>query len=139
MDSPVYLREIPASARLLYVLETAIRWSDMDAFGHVNNAVYFTYFEQARVNWLDSIGQGHALVLANVSCTFLQPILYPAAIEVRLLAANPGRSSLDTYYSINHAGSPEQPSAVGHGTLVWYDHQDKSTLPIPEPVRQMFD
>ncbi|HED52541.1 MAG TPA: hypothetical protein ENI83_03195 [Gammaproteobacteria bacterium] len=47
-----------------------MRWGDMDAFGHLNNAKYFTCFEQARVDWLLSIGTTHDLVLANISCPF---------------------------------------------------------------------
>ena len=38
-----------------------VRWGDMDAFGHVNNIMYFRYFEQCRVNWLNSIGKSHAV------------------------------------------------------------------------------
>ncbi|HHJ16386.1 MAG TPA: acyl-CoA thioesterase [Gammaproteobacteria bacterium] len=111
-----------------------MRWSDMDAFGHVNNAMYFTYFEQARVDWLDAIGVTHGLVLANISCTFIRPLKYPAELEVRLYAGPPGRSSLNTYYELRDRPDAGQLCALGHGTIVWYDHAAGRSQPIPETV-----
>ena len=46
--------EIPEEKKLVHESIIPVRWGDMDALGHVNNAVYFRYIEQARVNWLDS-------------------------------------------------------------------------------------
>jgi acyl-CoA thioester hydrolase len=111
-----------------------MRWSDMDAFGHLNNAMYFTYFEQARVDWLDSIGVAHGLVLANIACTFIQPLKYPAELEVRLYAGPPGRSSLNSYYEIRDRPEAGQLCALGHGTIVWYDHAVGQSRPIPGVV-----
>ena len=129
-----YLRSVPAGARLLQSSVYTMRWSDMDAFGHVNNACYFTYFEQVRVDWLTSIGASHDLVLANVSCTFLKPLHYPAALEVRLYAGRPRRSSLDSYYEILDQSNDNRLCSVGHGTIVWYDHEAGHSVWIPEPV-----
>jgi acyl-CoA thioester hydrolase len=60
-----------------------IRWGDMDAYGHVNNTVYFRYMEQARVEWLEQHQDlpvrpgGDGPVIINASCTFLVPMTYP--------------------------------------------------------------
>lgn len=48
----------PEAGRLLHQLTLAVRWGDMDALGHVNNATYFTYFEQVRVAWLARLAGG---------------------------------------------------------------------------------
>lgn len=106
----------------------------MDAFGHVNNAMYFTYFEQVRVDWLDAIGVSHDLVLANVSCSFLRPLKYPAELEVRLYTESPGRSSLPTWYEILESGVSRPLCALGHGTVVWFDHRSGHSVPIPGTV-----
>ncbi len=131
---PRYLKALPDDAQLLHRSLYTMRWSDMDAFGHVNNAMYFTYLEQARVDWLDSIGVAHGLVLANISCTFLQPLKYPAELEVRLYAGPPGRSSLNTYYEIRDRPEAGPLCALGHGTIVWYDRAAGRSRPIPDAV-----
>jgi acyl-CoA thioester hydrolase len=135
-DKAVYVRSLPESARLLHRARYVMRWGDMDAFGHLNNAKYFTCFEQARVDWLVSLGTTHDLVLANVSCTFLRPLQFPATIEVELYGDNPGNSSMDSFYCLRNLDDDKQLCAIGHGTIVWYDHQNACVIPIPPIVRE---
>ena len=135
-STPRYLKTLPDDAYLLHCSSYTMRWSDMDAFGHVNNAMYFTYFEQARVDWLDSISVPHGLVLANISCTFIQPLKYPAELEVRLYAGPPGLSSLDSYYELYDRVAAGEPCAIAHGTIVWYDHAAGCSSEIPDEVRK---
>ncbi len=132
--APRYLKTLPDDTCLLQRSQYSMRWSDMDAFGHVNNAMYFTYFEQARVDWLDSIGVAHGLVLANISCTYIQPLKYPSELEVCLYAGKPGRSSLNTYYELRDRPRDGRLCALGHGTIVWYDHEAGQSQPIPDVV-----
>ena len=80
--------EIPEDKKLVHESIIPVRWGDMDALGHVNNAVYFRYIEQARVNWLDSFGlkvtKGDAgVVVVNAFCNFLKQIAYPADLLVK--------------------------------------------------------
>jgi acyl-CoA thioester hydrolase len=111
----------------------------MDAFGHVNNAMYFSYFEPVRVDWLSGLGVGHELVLANVSCTFFTPLTFPVDIEVRLYAGRAGRSSLDTYYTIRTENGKNDLCSIGHGTIVWFDHAAGHSVRIPEPVSRQLN
>ncbi len=134
--TPRYLKALPDDVYLLHRSLYTMRWSDMDAFGHVNNAMYFTYFEQARVDWLDAIDVAHGLVLANISCTFIQPLKYPDELEVRLYAGPPGRSSLDSYYEIYDRAGAGARCAIAHGTIVWYDHVAGRSSEIPGEVRE---
>lgn len=135
MDKPQYLETVPEQAHLLYTSIYPIRWSEMDAFVHMNNARYFTYFEQVRIDWLNNIGHEHGLTLANVSCTFKKPVVYPAKLEVCIFAGDAGRSSLNTYYQISDADKIGELYATGHGTIVWYDHANGSSVPIPDDIR----
>lgn len=134
-----YVDKLPDDAKHLHTSRYTLRWRDMDAFGHVNNAMYFSYFEQVRVDWLSDLGIGHELVLANVSCTFFTPLTFPAEIEVRLYAGRAGRSSLDTYYTIRPVNNNNGLCSIGHGTIVWYDHVAGHSTPIPEPVSRQLD
>lgn len=137
MEQPHYLDKIPAQAKWLHTSVYDVRWADMDAFGHVNNAVYFTYFEQARIDWLRSIGARHGIVLATVGCTFKRAIVYPARIQVRLYAGSPRRSSVDSYYEISDCADAEVIYTVGHGTIVWFDHQSGVSVEIPPEIRKL--
>jgi len=76
-----------------------IRWGDMDALGHVNNTAYFRYMEQARLEWLFKntdvrvYQQGKGPVIANASCNFLVPIVYPATLEIRMYLSPPAAAA----------------------------------------------
>jgi acyl-CoA thioester hydrolase len=131
-----YIEALPADARRLHSARYSMRWVDMDAFGHVNNATYFTYFEQVRIDWLAALGEVHEMVLANVSCTFLKPLVYPGDIEVTLYAGRIGRTSMDSYYEIRRVAHPGELYTLGHGTIVWFDHSAGSSIEIPAAVRR---
>lgn len=137
MSNPVYIESIPETARQVHTSEYVVRWSDMDAFGHINNAKYFTYFEQVRVDWLGHIGAGHSIVVANLGCTFLRAIIYPATIKVFFYLGTPGRKSVDSYYEIRDADNPSILYTLGHGTVVWFDHNAGKSIEIPLSVRRL--
>ncbi|WP_153117509.1 acyl-CoA thioesterase [Rhodocyclus tenuis] len=117
-----------------------IRWGDMDAYGHVNNTIYFRYFEQCRVEYLEKLGfavapQGSAPVIINAACTFLVPLNYPGVVEVRMFCGAPGRSSIPSSYEIRLQGQ-ETLFAVGEAKIVWMDVASGKSVPIPEQLRE---
>jgi acyl-CoA thioester hydrolase len=81
---------------LVHTSRQAIRWSDMDMLGHVNNTSYFRYFEQARIEWTyglqpsAEVYSGTGPVIVNASCTFLVPLVYPGASKCACTWANRG-------------------------------------------------
>lgn len=127
--------------RRVHEIELDIRWGDMDAVGHVNNATYLTYFEQARIGWLAALGgrlafsEAQGPVMANVSCEFRRPIVHPARLRVEVLAGEPGRSSLPTAYRIVDAADPSIEYATGSSVLVWIDYRSGRPVPVPDAVR----
>ena len=91
---------VPAEKKLTTEMVIPIRWGDMDAMGHVNNALYFRYLETVRLEWLYKIGapvvpEGSGPVIVNAFCNFLVQLEYPGDLLARHYVANPGRSSLD--------------------------------------------
>ena len=123
--------------KLIHVTHIPIRWGDMDAYGHVNNTVYFRFMEQARVEWIEEQGMvvrpgGVGPVIINASCTFLKPMNYPGTVEVRTYAGHPGRSSLPTHVEMLIDG---ELYAEGAAKIVWMDTQTGKSAPIPEDVR----
>lgn len=118
-----------------------IRWGDMDAMGHVNNAVYFRYMEQARVEWLVAGGyeldpQKQGPVIVNAHCNFIRQLKYPGEIEIRTYAGNPGRSSFQTFQEIRRVDEPEVLCAEGGAKVVWVDFGLEKSVPMPEEIRQ---
>ncbi|MFI4923261.1 MAG: acyl-CoA thioesterase [Burkholderiales bacterium] len=123
--------------RLMWVEKIKVRWGDMDAVGHVNNAVYFKYMEQARISWLESLkmqvgGHRQGPVIVTASCAFIKPIVYPATVEVSVYGGKPGRSSFPMYHEIYLENHPEVKFAEGDATVVWIDHKLGKSIPLPE-------
>jgi acyl-CoA thioester hydrolase len=122
---------------LVHTTRLPIRWGDMDALGHVNNTVYFLYMEQARMEWVTSLDvQGEAprewtTVIVNASCTFLRPLVFPGTVEVRMLLAQPGRTSVASHYEIAQDG---ELYAEGAAKLVFVDTARGRPVPLPAPV-----
>lgn len=127
----------------VYEHELDVRWGDMDAVGHVNNATYLTYFEQARISWLASIDAGKVSVseaagpvMANVSCEFRRAIVHPARLRIEVTAGPAGRSSLPTGYRIVDAKDPSVEYATGSSVLVWIDYRTGKPVPVPDSLRE---
>ena len=125
--------------KLLFTLTLPVRWADLDANGHVNNAKYFTYFEQARIAWLESqnaqnTADGHGPVIAQTGCNFQRPIPYPETLEIRVYSGAPGRSSFPTFYEI--FGSDGAQYADGQAVMVWVDRNSGKSQPIPDALRK---
>jgi acyl-CoA thioester hydrolase len=128
--------------KLVHTAHMPIRWGDMDAMGHVNNTVYFRYLEQARIEWLSSIGStpdpaGVGPVIINAHCTFLKQLKYPGEIEVLTYVGPPGRSSFETIQEIRRLDQPDILAAKGGGKVVWADLQTEKSVPLPEAVRAL--
>ena len=115
-----------------------LRWSDLDAFNHVNNARYLTFIEQARLEWFESleepwITQDAAPVIASATLHFRRPIEYPASIFVELFCEKLGNSSVTIGHRI----------VAGDGTVhcdgsvvaVWVDRRSGKPTPLPDGVR----
>jgi len=119
-----------------------IRWGDMDAFGHVNNTVYFRYMEQARIEWLAQLRQPQMSdpdgpVLVNASCNFLQQLRYPGMVEVAIYVGAVGRSSVETAYEIRRSDQPAAMYAEGAAKIVWINFAEKKSTPLPDRIRQL--
>ena len=127
------------SRKLMYVTRLAIRWGDMDANGHVNNAVYFRYMEQARIEWFNEIGcmqvvDGVGPVIVNAHCSFLRQIKYPGDLEISVYAGPAGRSSFETWVEMRRADTPEVLAAEGGAKVVWVDFALEKSVPLPSRI-----
>lgn len=125
-----------------FFLPVTVRWADMDSFSHVNNAVYFTYCESARMAYFKAIRLDDARskpslgpALAQASLNFRQQVHYPAELEVGARAVRVGRSSFQLDYAIFHAAS-EAVVADGTSVVVWVDYDEGKSEAMPEDLKQ---
>ncbi|VCU54228.1 1,4-dihydroxy-2-naphthoyl-CoA hydrolase [Thermus thermophilus] len=112
-----------------------VRFRDLDALGHVNNAVYLTYFEVARVAYFsrlerDWVGRGH-FILARAEVDFLRPIHLEDPVEVGVRVVRIGCSSFDMEYRVEVRG---EEAARGRTVQVWLE--GGSPAPLPEAIRE---
>jgi acyl-CoA thioester hydrolase len=134
--------EIPEHKILVHQIRLPILWGDMDALGHINNTVYFRYMEQARVDWITTI-RGEVTnaedgpVIANAFFNFYRPLVFPGEVLVKLYVGDPGRTSIDTFVTVERADEPGSPYAAGGATLVWVSTGEGRPVPLPEPIRAL--
>jgi acyl-CoA thioester hydrolase len=132
--------EIPQRKKLVYEARLPIRWGDMDAMGHVNNTTYFRYLETVRIDWARSIGcdpdpRGQGIVIVNAFCTFHKQLEYPGDILVKMYVSDVGRSSFDSWATIERVDDPGVVYASGGATTVWVDFPAQKSVPLPEWIR----
>jgi len=117
-----------------------MRWGDNDAYGHVNNTVYYAWFDSTVNEWL--VGQGLLDIAAGdpiglvveTGCIFFSPLSFPGIIDVGLVVAHIGRSSV-TYDLGVFAPGTDVPSAQGHFTHVYVDREGRRPMALPTAWR----
>ncbi|MCR5882697.1 acyl-CoA thioesterase [Rhizobacter sp. J219] len=134
--------EIPEQKRLVHEMHMPIRWGDMDAMGHVNNVAYFRYLETARIEWLNGAGfapepNGEGFVIINAFCNFLIQLEYPGTILLKTYAANLGRSSFDSFTTMERTDRPGVVCAAGGATVVWVNFPQQKSMPFPDRLREL--
>ena len=123
-----------------YTSRQTVRWSDLDALNHLNNATYLTLCEEARIDVLTSLdpewwNETHSPVVAAASLQFRRPITEPGAVVVTIRFDAPGRSSLRMTYSIAREAAPDVVCCEADSTLVWIDLATGSPTPVPDRLR----
>jgi len=119
-----------------------VRYGDLDPQGHLNNAKYLTYFEQARIQYfveLDLFRPGQSffdigVIMAEASVTFHAPVEYGDPVKVGVRVSKLGNKSMRVEQGIFHAESGEM-LASGYVILVAYDYHARKTVPIPAKMR----
>ncbi len=127
------------------VLETPVAWGEMDALGHVNNIVYFRYFESARMLYFQKMGfweymqeTGIGPILGFTSCKFRKPLRYPDRVKVGARTSN----ILNDRFIMNYAIASENLGGIvaeGEGVIVIYDYRTNLKTPLPDDIRQRLD
>lgn len=133
--------ELPQDKKLVFEATLPIRWGDMDAMGHVNNTLYFRYLEIVRIDWFRSLDcvpdpRGTGPLIVNAFCNFHKQLEFPGDIVVKMYASDPGRSSFETWATIERTDDRGVVYASGGATTVWVDFPAQKSVPIPDWFRK---
>ncbi len=134
------MTDSPSVSPLLFRTELAVRWRDLDAFNHVNNAMYLRYLEEARLRWLMTLSGSWmdelvAPVVASALVNFKRPIAWPEDVVVELFVDRIGNSSFTLGHRILSAKDASTLYCDGHVVMVWFDKSSGKSAPLPECVR----
>ncbi len=116
------------------------RWHDNDAYGHVNNVVYYGWFDTAVNAWLiengflDLAGSEIVGLVAETGCTYFESVAFPETVEVGIAVERLGNSSVTYRIGIFRQGG-EQAAAQGRFTHVYVERASLTPVPIPAPLR----
>lgn len=127
------------------VVTLPVQWGEMDYFRHVNNTVFFRYFESARIAYLDRIGfreeaeaEGLGPILASTHARFRRPLTYPDTVRVGARATEVGEDR----FTMEYLAVSEKLGAVaaeGGGVLVAFDYRAGRKAPLPDQVRRAIE
>ena len=136
MDTSPHLIGFPVT------IEVPVAWGEMDALGHVNNIIFFRYFESARIAYfkaVDLLGRradgGVGPILASTHCRFRRPLHFPDTVVVGARTTELLDDRFTMEYRIVSTTSGEL-AAEGGGVVVAYDYNDKRKAQLPDHVKQ---
>lgn len=122
-----------------------VQWGDQDAYGHVNNTVFFRWFESARVDYLGRCGlwgtresNGIGPILANISCNYRAQLTSPDTVEVSARVTRIGRSSISMEHEVR-SQRQNRVIADGSSVIVTFDYQKQQPVPVPDEVRRAIE
>jgi acyl-CoA thioester hydrolase len=121
----------------MFVHRERVRFRDLDALGHVNNAVFLTYIESARVAFLIDLGaattlEDMAIIVARIEIDFRAPVGFGEEVEIEVRASRFGDKSFDLDYELRVDGKIV---AEAKSVLVGYDYDKGETVTIPDDWR----
>ena len=125
--------------------DSAVRFADTDAMGHVNNAVYLTYIESARVAWWAAVtgetierepGRAEGLILAEADVAFRSPVFHGETVVVESRPTRIGRTSLGLEHRLtaSRTGGPTRLVATCRSVIVRYDYETERPTPFAREV-----
>ncbi|AWB92828.1 acyl-CoA thioesterase [Aeromicrobium chenweiae] len=117
------------------------RWEDEDVYGHVNNVVYYSYFDTAvngflidatgtDIRRLDAVG-----LVKETRCEYLRELGFPADVQAGLAVTRLGTSSI-VYRIALFQGDDDEPAAIGHFVHVYVDAEARTVTPVPDVIRE---
>jgi acyl-CoA thioester hydrolase len=129
---------IPSVEEFRHYTTVEVRFADMDSFGHVNNAAFLTFIEQARIKYFDDVScweydaSKEGVILAHASVDFLRPLDFKEELTVFTVCVNIGTKSIKLVHRVIAArGNVKEEVATSESVLVAYDYITLKSIPVP--------
>ncbi|MBK8442791.1 MAG: acyl-CoA thioesterase [Sphingobacteriales bacterium] len=125
-----------------YQQPLAMRWSDLDELGHANNAVYLTYFEEARVGYFAAACQWDwkkdGLILAKATVNYRRPLFFVQTAQIALRCSHIGNKSFELQYAITAPDAQQQLQLIADGStiMVCFDYEQQISVTVPQHIRK---
>jgi acyl-CoA thioester hydrolase len=118
-----------------FVHREIVRFRDLDGMGHVNNAVFSTYLEQARLAWFGetTVLPLQDVILARTEIDFRSPVAWGETVEIGVRPSRLGTKSFELEYELRSDG---RTVAEARSVLVGYDYERGESIPIPDRWRK---
>ena len=117
------------------ITDIKVRFRDIDSMGHVNNAVFFTYFEEGRKEFLHKLfsivnPKEYNYILAHIRCDYLKPVKLDDTISLQLWVSEISKKRFNLKYRLVNKGNESIVYAEGQSVQVCFDYKKNSTIPI---------
>ena len=135
--------QIPPRENFKHVTKVEVRFADMDSFGHVNNASFLTFIEQARICYFDDIGSwdyhatAQGAILAHASLDFIRPLHFKEELMVHTKCVHIGNKSISIVHRII-AGAMEEVAAA-ESVAVAFDYNAMKSVPVPAKWKEAIE
>ncbi len=127
------------------VLTWPVQWGDQDAFGHVNNVVYFRWMESARIAYFRQAAlpsaaaqQGTGPILASIKCDFRRQLMYPDTVLISASVTSFGRTSMRMVHRV-YSTAQQAIAAEGDSTIVMFDYTAQRSVVVSDEIRARID
>ena len=129
--------------KLIHTINYPIRWGDMDAYGHVNNTVYFAYTQEARFSILKEnnipiLPEGKSPVLGETACRFIRPIVFPETLVINTYVKGIIGKKIFFEHELRSSENTNILFATVTATVVWFDFNTRTSCDIPHYVVDVF-
>jgi acyl-CoA thioester hydrolase len=135
------VQELPMHSDKVFSINIEVRFRDLDALGHVNNSVFFTYFEEGRKHFSNKVfdvsdSSDFEFIMAHIRCDFIRPIRLNDHVILHMWVKDIGTKSFSFEYLIVDFSVNTKIYAAGESTQVWYDYDKNRSVEVPVMMRE---
>jgi acyl-CoA thioester hydrolase len=138
LDRAKYRGYPKVNRQKIFSLDIDVRFRDLDALGHVNHAVFFTYFEVGRTILFRNVfgDRKFRFIMAHACCDYFKPATMNDQLRLWMRVGKIGNKSFELQYELIDRRSDENRFAKGETIQVCYDYEENRSIPVPEDMRK---
>ena len=125
----------------VFKFQINVRFRDIDGMGHINNAVFITYFTEARLVFYQKITNStdfssFPFIMAHISCDYLRPVIFNTQLSVEIWVKDIGSKSFALGYKLADLSDESITYATGESVQVCFDYGENKSIAVPDALKQ---